>query len=186
MGSRPSWRGAAAARRCGCMAVRPVSVWKEGETPLCQLGRDGEGTSSSRGKSTWEDSATPPVPVGTCTCFQGSKLGRVRRQPCLHVGRSVRCAWVGWCVLSQCCVRVRSLSSVELCDVLGSGRWPVIFIVMPLAFIMVNSSGVRGREGSTRLGWCGGGQCFGRRWPSLRRLLRRRLIYHVDVVVAGR
>ena len=37
---------------------------------------------------------------------------------CLHVGKSVRCAWDGWCVLSRCCVYVRSLSSVELCDVL--------------------------------------------------------------------
>jgi len=37
---------------------------------------------------------------------------------CLHVGQSVRCAWVGWCMLSRCCACVRSLSSVELCDVL--------------------------------------------------------------------
>jgi len=47
---------------------------------------------------------------------------------CLHVGKSVRCAWGGWCVLSRCCVCVRSLSSVELCDALSLGRWPGVFI----------------------------------------------------------
>ena len=41
----------------------------------------------------------------------------MRRQRCLQVGESVRCAWDGWCVLSRCCVCVRSLSSVELCGV---------------------------------------------------------------------
>jgi len=30
---------------------------------------------------------------------------------CLHVGQLIRCAWVGWCVLSRCCVCVSS----ELC-----------------------------------------------------------------------
>ena len=48
----------------------------------------------------------------------------MRRQSCLHVGNSQ--SGVRGCVLSQCCGCVRSLSSVELCDVLSSSSllWP--------------------------------------------------------------
>ena len=38
---------------------------------------------------------------------------------CTRVSQ-VLCAWDGWCVLFRRCVCVRSLSSVELCDVLSS------------------------------------------------------------------
>ena len=57
---------------------------------------------------------------------------------------NIACTWesqfgvrgsVGVCCLGVVCVCVRSLSSVELCDVLSSGRWPGIFVVTPLAFI---------------------------------------------------
>ena len=42
---------------------------------------------------------------------------------------------VGVCCLGAVCVCVRSLSSVELCDVLSLGRWPGVFTVSPLALI---------------------------------------------------
>ena len=48
---------------------------------------------------------------------------RVSQPVC--VGRLVCVVWV-------LCVCVRSLSSVELCDVLSLGRWPRIFVVPPL------------------------------------------------------
>jgi hypothetical protein len=56
---------------------------------------------------------------------------------------NVACTWVSQSgvrgsvgvMSSLCCVCVRPLSSVELCDVLSSGRWPGIFLVTSLAFI---------------------------------------------------
>jgi len=55
-------------------------------------------------KSTWEDRETPPIPVGIFTNVSLDVC--VGNVACLHVGKSVRCAWVDWCVLSQCCVCV--------------------------------------------------------------------------------
>ena len=61
-------------------------------------------------KTIWEDSETHPRP---CRDFQECELGRVRRQRYLHVGKSVRCAWDGWCVLARCCVCVCAFSELR-------------------------------------------------------------------------
>ena len=75
-------------------------------------------------KTTGEDSETPPVPVGS--------FWSVSLDVCVGnlPARGSVSAWGGWCVLSRCCVCVRCLSSVELCDVLSLGRWPGVLIMV--------------------------------------------------------
>ena len=84
-------------------------------------------------ESTWEDKETPPVPVGVFRSVSLDVCGG--NAACTWVSQSGVRGTVGACCLGAVCVCVCSLSSVELCDVLSSGRWPGVFIVTPLAFI---------------------------------------------------
>ena len=94
------------------MSVACVRGGTSNGAAVLGVGRQAEpGCPVPRCKATWEDSATPRIP---CRYFKECELGRVRRQCCPHVGQSVRCAWVGWCVLSRCCVCVPRLCAEGL------------------------------------------------------------------------
>jgi hypothetical protein len=95
------WRAAAlAARPASPAAATPALRWlnPHPRAPLCRASYvpSADAAAQPCGAVAFSRSAVGGLEVRVRV------LGRVRRQRRLHASKSVRCAWVGWCVLTRC------------------------------------------------------------------------------------